>query len=117
MNRLEQIQGALEDADFTYTLSLISGKFKMMALYCLAEYGVVRFNEMKRILPYISFKMLSTTLKELEANQLVHRKEFMEIPPRVEYSLTERGKSLLPLLDDMSRWGKEHRKDGKEQTP
>lgn len=117
MDRLEQIQGALENADSTYTLSCISGKYKIMVIYCLAEYSVVRFNEMKRILPYISFKMLSTTLKELEADKLVHRKEFMEIPPRVEYRLTEQGKSLLPLLYSMSQWGKEHREDGKEQTP
>jgi len=111
MNRLEQINGALENADSTYTLSLISGKYKIIIIYCLAEYGVVRFNEMKRILPYISFKMLSSTLKELEADKLVHREEFMEIPPRVEYKLTERGKSLLPLLDSMSQWGKEHKSD------
>ena len=117
MNRLEQIQGALEDADFTYTLSLISGKYKIMVIYCLAEYGVVRFNEMKRKLPYISFKMLSTTLKELETDKLVHRKEFMGIPLRVEYRLTEQGKSLIPLLDSMSQWGKEHRTDSKEQRP
>jgi len=111
MSRLEQINGALEDADSTYTLSLINGKYKIIIIYCLAEYGVVRFNEMKRILPYISFKMLSTTLKELEADKLVYREEFTEIPPRVEYTLTKRGKSLLPLLDSMSQWGKEHRAD------
>ena len=116
MNRLEQIQGALEDADSTYTLSLISGKYKIIIIYCLAEYGIVRFNEMKRILSYISFKMLSATLKELEADGLVHREEFNEVPPRVEYRLTERGKSLVPLLDSMSQWGKEHRADRKEQA-
>ncbi|MCL1882562.1 MAG: helix-turn-helix transcriptional regulator [Defluviitaleaceae bacterium] len=111
MNRLEQIKGALENADSTYTLSLISGKYKIIIIYCLAEYGIVRFNEMKRMLPYISFKMLSSTLKDLEADKLVYREEFMEVPPRVEYRLTERGKSLLPLLDGMSQWGKEHRSD------
>lgn len=115
MSRLEELQGALEDAYSTYTMSLICGKYKIMVIYCLAEYNVVRFNEMKRILPYISYKMLNTTLKELEAEQLVHRKEFAEVPPRVEYRLTERGKTLLPLLDDLCRWGEEHRKDRKEQ--
>jgi len=111
MSRLEEIKGALETADSTYTLSLISGKYKIMVIYCLAEYDVVRFNEMKRLLPYISFKMLSATLKDLEADKLVHRKDFMEIPPRVEYRLTERGKSLLPILDSMSQWGNKHRTD------
>ena len=117
MSRLEQIQGALENADSTYVLSIINGKYKIIAIYCLAEYGVVRFNEMKRLLPYISFKMLSTTLKELEADGLVHREEFMEIPPRVEYRLTERGKTLLPVLDSISQWGNEHRAERKEQAP
>lgn len=111
MDRLKQIQGALKDADSTYTLCLISGKYKIVVIYCLSEYGVVRFNEMKRILPYISFKMLSATLKDMESDKLVHREEFMEIPPRVEYRLTERGKSLLPLLDSMSQWGEKYRLD------
>ena len=112
MDRLKQLNGELEDTDFNYTLSRISGKFKVVVLYCLAEYQVVRFNEMKKYIPYISFKMLSTTLKELEADGLVHREEFPQIPPKVEYSLTERGKSLLPLLDGLCQWGKEHREDG-----
>ena len=69
---------------------------------------------MKKYIPYISFKMLSTTLKELEADCLVHREEFLQIPPKVEYSLTERGKSLLPVLDSLCEWGREHRKGGDE---
>ena len=63
------------------------------------EFGVVRFNEMKKYIGKISYKTLSSTLKELEADQLVHREEYPQIPPKVEYSLTERGKSLIPILN------------------
>ena len=82
---------------FSYTLSLINGKYKMTILYVLAEFGIVRFNEMKKYIEKISYKTLSSTLKELEADQLVNRKEYPQIPPKVEYSLTERGKSLIPI--------------------
>ena len=94
---------------FHYTLSLISGKYKMTILYTLMEFGVVRFNEMKRYIGGISYKTLSATLKELEADQLVHREEYPQIPPKVEYSLTERGKSLIPILDNLCQWGDDHR--------
>ena len=94
---------------FHYTLSLISGKYKMTILYTLMEFGVVRFNEMKRYIGGISYKTLSATLKELEADQLVHREEYPQIPPKVEYSLTDRGKSLIPILDNLCQWGDDHR--------
>ena len=94
---------------FHYTLSLISGKYKMTILYTLMEFGVVRFNEMKRYIGGISYKTLSATLKELEADQLVHREEYPQIPTMVEYSLTERGKSLIPILDNLCQWGDDHR--------
>lgn len=94
---------------FSYTLSLINGKYKMAILYVLAEFGVVRFNEMKKYIDEISYKTLSSTLKELEADKLVHREEYPQIPPKVEYSLTERGKSLIPILETMCDWGEENR--------
>ena len=94
---------------FSYTLSLINGKYKMTILYVLAEFGVVRFNEMKKYIDEISYKTLSSTLKELEADKLVHREEYPQIPPKVEYSLTERGKSLIPILETMCNWGEENR--------
>lgn len=83
-----------EDTGFAYTLSLISGKHKMVILYCLMEFGVVRFNELKRYLKTVADKTLSANLKELERDQLILRKEYPQIPPKVEYSLSERGKSL-----------------------
>lgn len=104
------IQGAcLEDTGFSYTMSLIQGKYKMFILYALMEYGVVRFNELKRYIKNISYKTLSSTLKELEADGLVHREEYPQIPPKVEYSLTERCQSLMPILDHMCEWGDQHR--------
>ena len=100
-----------EDTGFAYTLSLISGKHKMVILYCLMEFETVRFNELKRYLKTISDKTLSTNLKELEKDRLiiVHREEYPQIPPKVEYSLSERGKSLMTVLDQLCIWGEENR--------
>ena len=99
----------LEDTGFSYTMSLIQGKYKMFILYTLACYEIVRFNEMKKYIGEISCKTLSSTLKELEADRLIHRKEYPQIPPKVEYSLTEKGKSLIPILGEMCDWGEAHR--------
>lgn len=98
------------DTGFGYTLSLINGKYKMTILYALTEFGVVRFNELKRFISSITFKTLSTALKELERDGLVLRREYPQIPPKVEYSLTERGKSLMPILDALCEWGDKNRK-------
>ena len=107
---LECIKDAnLEETGFNYTMSLIQGKYKMFILYALAGYGVVRFNERKKYIGTISYKTLSATLKELEADGLVHREEYPQIPPKVEYSLTERGRSLIPILDGMCEWGEQNR--------
>ena len=91
------------------TLSLISGKHKMVILYCLMEFEAVRFNELKRYLKTISDKTLSTNLKELEADKLIVRTEYPQIPPKVEYTLSERGKSLMTVLDQLCVWGEENR--------
>ena len=102
-------QANFEDTGFSYTLSLISGKHKMVILYCLMEFGPVRFNQMKRYLKTVSDRTLSANLKELEADGLVCRKGYPQIPPKVEYSLTERGRSLMVVLDQLCIWGEEHR--------
>ena len=98
-----------EDTGFSYTLSLISGKYKMIILYCLMEYKSVRFNELQRYLKKISDKTLSQNLKELEKDRLIHREVYPQIPPKVEYSLTERGISLMNVLDQLCTWGEENR--------
>ena len=97
------------DTGFSYTLSLINGKYKMTILYALMEFGVVRFNELQRYIRGISFKTLSLTLKELEADKLIVRTEYPQIPPKVESSLSERGRSLMPILDGMCEWGDKNR--------
>ena len=73
-----------EETGFSYTLSLISGKYKMIILYCLMEYQPVRFNELQRYLGKISDKTLSQNLKELEKDELIHREAYPQIPPKVE---------------------------------
>ena len=99
-----------EDTGFSYTLSLISGKYKMVILYCLMEYQPVRFNELQRYLKKISDKTLSQNLKELENDDLIHREVYPQIPPKVEYSLTMRGESLMKVLDQLCTWGEESRR-------
>ena len=98
-----------EDTGFSYTLSLISGKHKMVILYCLMEFETVRFNELKRYLKKISDKTLSSNLKELERDCLIERKEYPQIPPKVEYSLSDRGKSLMAVLDQLCVWGEQNK--------
>lgn len=98
-----------QDSNFTYTLSLISGKYKMNILYCLFRLEVVRYNEMKRYLKGISFKTLTNALRELEKDVLIERKEYPQIPPKVEYRLSKRGETLIPILVAMCEWGKQNR--------
>ena len=99
---------------FSYTLQLISGKYKMTILYTLMEFGTVRFNELSRYIGTISDKTLSQSLKELEKDGLIIRNMYPQIPPKVEYSLTETGKSLIPILDGMCEWGDTHRRISSE---
>jgi len=94
-----------EDTGFSYSMSLISGKYKLPILYSLAFYGTFRYNELKRFLNPISFKTLTSNLKDLENCGLIIRKEYQEIPPKVEYSLTEKGKELKGILDLMKEFG------------
>ena len=89
-----------------YVMKIIKGKYKAQVLYKLREFGVVRFGEMKRYLgDEVSYRMLASTLKELAADDLIIRTAYDENPPKVEYSLTVRGKSLIPLLDGLCAWG------------
>ena len=99
-----------EDTAFRYTMSLIRGKYKMVILYCLMEFQVVRYNELKRYIKSISHKTLSNALKELEKDQLIIRKEYPQIPPKVEYSLSDKGQSLMQILDQLCIWGENHKK-------
>ena len=89
----------------TATVNLIGGKWKTIILFVLLE-KTRRFGEIAARMPNISRKVLTDQLKELETDGLIFRKQYNEIPPRVEYSLTELGVSLTPILEDMAAWGK-----------
>ncbi|MBD8028674.1 helix-turn-helix transcriptional regulator [Ureibacillus sp. Re31] len=111
------LNGNLKDTGFGYTLSLIGGKYKMTVLYALyLNNNPIRYNQLKRMLGNISFKTLTNTLKELESDQLINRKEYPQVPPKVEYSLSEKGLSLIPVLDAICYWGEDQLNKGKEVT-
>jgi DNA-binding HxlR family transcriptional regulator len=90
------------------TLDVIGGKWKALILYYLKE-NIRRFGELKRSIPGITQKMLTQQLRELEANGLINRKVYAQVPPKVEYTLTEYGESLEPILKLMCDWGIKHR--------
>ena len=91
-------------------ISRFGDKWSMLVLFMLynSETGILRFNEIRRLMTDCSQKMLSQTLKNLEQSHLVHREVYPEVPPRVEYSLTDTGKSLMPAIMALIEWGKEH---------
>ncbi len=96
---------------FEYTLSLISGKWKMVILFWLWKCEVMRYGELKQSIKGITHKMLSSQLKELETDEIIVRKEYSQIPPKVEYYLSEKGASLMPILREMCIWGTLNFKD------
>lgn len=95
----------IKSTPFGYTLSVIGGKWKMIIMFYLVEYEVLRYGELKRCIGQISDKILNSTLKEMEKDEIIVRKEYKEIPPKVEYYLSERGKSLMTILESMCEWG------------
>jgi len=107
----------IKETGFGYTMSILGGKYKMIIMYWLASYRVLRFNELKRCIGKVSFKMLSQTLKEMEADKLIIRNAYPQVPPKVEYSLTNKGASLIPILDAMCKWGLENGLLDKPEMP
>ncbi|MFT4302395.1 MAG: helix-turn-helix domain-containing protein [Desulfovibrio sp.] len=90
---------------FELTLDLIGGKWKLLIIYFLAGRPVLRYGELRRCLPEVSERMLVKQLRELEQDGIVHRKVYGTVPPRVEYSLTEAGVSLIPIMNSLRDWG------------
>ncbi|GMA64424.1 helix-turn-helix transcriptional regulator [Alicyclobacillus fastidiosus] len=93
------------------TLSVIGGKWKMIILWYIGLDSPQRFSKLRRLLPNVTPKMLTTQLRELEEDGIIYRKVYQQVPPKVEYTLTEHGKSLIPILELMYQWGKAYAKD------
>lgn len=100
VNKCERVTCPME-----FTMNTIAGKWKLVILWHIYEEKIIRYGELKRCLNNITHKMLSNQLKELAASGLVHKEMYHQVPPKVEYSLTEKGKSLIPLLNMMYNWG------------
>ncbi|MUM78562.1 transcriptional regulator [Pseudodesulfovibrio sp. F-1] len=90
------------------TLQIIGGKWKPIIMYRLGDGGVLRFSEIRRSIPNITQKMLTQQLRELEADGVVSRKVHPQVPPRVDYSLTELGMSVMPVIESLCQWGKRY---------
>lgn len=97
-----------DDCPVRRTLELLSGKWRTHIIYELCKNNSMRFGELKKAYPHITNTMLTNTLRDLESLGIVHREQFNEIPPHVEYSLTEKGKELLPIFFEISKWGEKN---------
>jgi len=108
--KVKEISGKRYRCYFELTLAVIGGKWKPIILYHLSLAAAVRFGELRRGMSDVTERMLTRQLRELEADGLVHREVYREVPPKVEYSLTDMGRSLIPLLLQMRAWGVEYEK-------
>ena len=92
-------------------ISRFGDKWSMLVLFTLHKYGVLRFRDLRRNIPDVSQKMLTETLRKLEADGLVKRKVYPEVPPKVEYHLTDRAETLIPLLSSLLHWAIDNMED------
>ena len=111
MNRNEVRDALYPDCPIRNVLSRVGDKWSMLVLFTLENNNSQRFKELQHNIPDISQKMLTATLKTLEGDGLILREAFPEIPPRVEYSLTQKGQSLLPLINNLISWASENMED------
>ena len=111
MNRSDIRDALYPNCPIRNVLSRVGDKWSMLVLFTLESNDNQRFKELQRNIPDISQKMLTATLKMLEADGLIRREVFPEVPPRVEYSLTKKGKRLLPLIDNLLSWASENMED------
>lgn len=104
-----------DDCPMRKTLELLNGKWRTHIIYELCKRPSCRFGELKKAIPRITNTMLTTTLRDLESLEIIHREQFNEIPPHVEYSLTEKGKALLPVFFELSKWGNTYVEEEEEE--
>jgi len=115
---MKELGGKKYRCFFELALSVMGGKWKPIILYHLGEKGVLRFSELRRGMPEVTDRMLTRQLRELETDGLIVREVFRQVPPRVEYSLTEPGRGLFPILVTMRDWGAGYEKSmGAAPTP
>ncbi|WP_461205651.1 winged helix-turn-helix transcriptional regulator [Clostridium sp. DL1XJH146] len=92
-------------------LDIVGGKWKPLIVYHLSNIPVIRFGEFKRLIPDVNERVLARQLRELQEHKIIERKDYHENPPKVEYFLTERGKTLSPIIIDLGEWAKIYNKD------
>jgi DNA-binding HxlR family transcriptional regulator len=114
MEKKFEVYSKKEECPVRNVLSRLGDKWSLLVLLLLNDGETLRFNQISHVLGDISQKMLTTTLRSLEADGLVNRKMYAEIPPRVEYSLTERGRSLIPVLRQLVDWAVENKEGIRE---
>ena len=103
--KTKELNGKIYRCFFELTLQVMGGKWKPVILYHLATEGVMRFSGLRRSISGVTERMLARQLRELEADRIVHREVYREVPPRVEYSLTDLGSGLVPILKELREWG------------
>lgn len=111
MVKKEERNSIIEICPIRNVVARFGDKWSLLVLLLISGQGVVRFNELGRMIPDISTRVLSTTLKTLEADGLISRKVYAQVPPKVEYSLTDTGRSLIPLIMQLTEWAKANMKN------
>lgn len=111
MKKKEYNNSIIEICPIRNVVARFGDKWSLLVLLVINEAGIVRFNELGRMIPDISTRVLSTTLKTLEADGLIDRKVYAQVPPKVEYTLTETGRSLIPLIMQLTEWAQQNMKN------
>lgn len=111
MKKNEEIPLIVATCPIRNVVARFGDKWSLLVLLVINEAGIVRFNELGRMIPDISTRVLSTTLKTLEADGLIDRKVYAQVPPKVEYTLTDTGRSLIPLIMQLTEWAQQNMKN------
>lgn len=110
MRKKEEIGSIIEMCPVRNVIARFGNKWALLTVLIIGEQGVVRFNELSRLIPDVSSRVLSSTLRTLEADGFIDRKVYPVVPPKVEYRLTDVGKSLLPLIQQLTEWAQTNMK-------